>query len=162
MYSLKTILESSRYIVVLGIAGTFLASVALFVFGFAGVIYAIIDTATMHSPLAQSNLKDLSIDLIQTIDIFLLATVLYIIGMGLYELFIDDALKLPSWLEVKTLDDLKSRLLGVVAVILPVTFLGILVDWKQGISILWVGIAVAVVMLAIAALQLTAFVKKRQ
>ncbi len=159
---MKHILESSRFIVLLGIVGTFLASLALFLFGFAGVFYSAYDAITMSSPFAQDNLKQLSINLIQTIDIFLLATVLYIIALGLYELFIDDALELPSWLEVKTLDDLKSRLLGVVAVILPVTFLGILVDWKQGKDILWVGLAVSVVLVSIAAIQLTAIVKHRK
>ena len=153
---MKKFLESSRYVVLLGIAGTFLASVALFLFGFAGVAYAVYAGLTAPGTLATDNLKELSINLIQTIDIFLLATVLYIIALGLYELFIDDSLELPSWLNVRTLDDLKARLLGVIVVILPVTFLGKLVEWKAGIDILWLGLSVGVVVVSIAAIQFIA------
>jgi uncharacterized membrane protein YqhA len=150
---LKKFLENSRYVVLLGIAGTFLASVALFLFGLAGVVASIIDGITATDPFNYDHLKDLGIVLIQAIDAFLLATVLYIIALGLYELFIDESLDLPQWLEVQTLDDLKARLLGVVVVILPVTFLGKLVEWKQGQDILWLGLAVGVVLIAIAAVQ---------
>ena len=158
----KKFLENSRYIVYLGIAGTFLASLALFLFGFAGVIQAVWHGLSISDPFGYTHVKEFSVVLIQTIDIFLLATVLYIITLGLYELFIDDALTLPDWLEVKTLDDLKIRLLGVVVVILPVTFLGKLVEWKQGQDILWMGLAVGVVLLAIASTQLVAVIKHKK
>lgn len=159
---MKNFLENSRYVVLLGIGGTFLASVALFIFGFAGVIAAAWEGLTVSDPFDYTHLKELSIVLIQTIDIFLLATVLYIIALGLYELFIDDALELPNWLEVSTLDDLKGRLLGVIVVILPVTFLGKLVEWKQGQDILWLGLAVGAVLLAIAAIQHSGIVKHKK
>jgi uncharacterized membrane protein YqhA len=150
---MKGFLESSRYIVLLGIFGTFLAALALFLFGFFGIISAVWDALTIADPFSYKHLKELSIILIQEIDVFLLATVLYIITLGLYELFIDEALDLPHWLEVRTLDDLKARQLGVIIVLLPVTFLGQLVQWKQGQDILWLGLAVGIVLLAIAATQ---------
>lgn len=115
----------------------------------------------VSNPFGHDNLKELSIVLIQAIDIFLLATVLYIIALGLYELFIDEALDLPHWLEVHTLDDLKARLLGVIVVILPVTFLGKLVEWRKGQEILWLGLAVGAVLVAIAATQYVAVIKKK-
>lgn len=151
---MKSFLESSRYVVLLGIVGTFLAAVALFLFGLGGVVTAIWEGLTAPAPFGYDHLKEFSIVLIQTIDIFLLATVLYIIALGLYELFVDDALDLPNWLEVQTLDDLKARLLGVIIVLLPVTFLGQLVQWKKGIDILWLGLAIGAVLAAIAATQI--------
>lgn len=99
--------------------------------------------------------------LIQTVDIFLLATVLYIVALGLYELFIDDSLKLPDWLKVRTLEDLKIRLLGIVAVILPITFLGKVVEWKSGNDILWLGLSIGAVLLAIAVGQISILDKKK-
>ena len=127
----------------------------------AGVLVSIWDGLSVSDPFGYDNIKNISVILIQTIDIFLLATVLYIIALGLYELFIDDALDLPDWLEVVTLDDLKAKLLGVIAVILPVTFLGKLVEWKQGQDILWMGLAVGVVLAAIAAIQYTGLIKNK-
>ena len=159
---MKNFLENSRYVVYLGIGGTFLASVALFIFGFAGVIVAAWEGINASYPFGYSHIKELSVILIQTIDTFLLATVLYIIALGLYELFIDDALKLPKWLVVHTLDDLKGRLLGVIVVILPVTFLSKLVEWKQGQDILWLGLAVGIVLLAIAAIQFSGIVSHKK
>lgn len=159
---MKSFLENSRQIVLLGIIGTFLAALALFLFGFAGVLSAIWQGVTVASPFDYDNLKELSIVLIQAIDIFLLATVVYIIALGLYELFIDDALDLPHWLEVKTLDDLKARLLGVIIVLLPVTFLGQLVQWKGGQDIFWLGLAVGAVLLAIAATQFVSIFKHKK
>ncbi len=148
---MKSFLQNSRYVVMFGIVGTFLASLALFLFGLAGIVSAIWEGLAAQNPVSHGHIKELSIVLIQAIDVFLLATVLYIIALGLYELFIDETLDLPRWLEIHTLDDLKARLLGVIVVILPVTFLGKLVEWKQGQDILWLGLSVGIVMIAIAA-----------
>ncbi len=54
-------------------------------------------------------------------------TVLLVIGYGLYELFIDTEIELPDWLQVRDLDDLKSKLIGVVVAIIAVVFVGALV-----------------------------------
>lgn len=159
---MKSFLENSRLVVLLGIAGTFLAAVALFLFGLAGVVVTVWDGLTASDPFNYTHLKELSIVLIQAIDVFLLATVLYIIALGLYELFIDDALELPHWLEVHTLDDLKARLLGVIVVILPVTFLGKLVEWQKGQDILWMGLAVGAVLLSVAAVQYVTSLKAKK
>lgn len=150
---MKRLLENSRYIVLIGVFGTFLASLSLFLFGIGSVISAIFKALITSNQFEAGRIKELSVVLIQTIDIFLLATVFYIIALGLYELFIDSSLQLPHWLEIKTLDDLEIRLLSVVVVILPVTFLGKLVEWKSGIDILWLGLAVGSVLLSVAFIQ---------
>ena len=159
---MKKLLESSRFIVMFGVLGTFLAALALFFFGFLGVLNSIYNGINATEPYNYENLKSISIILLHAIDIFLLATVLYIIAMGLFELFIDDRLELPKWLEIHTLDDLKSRMLGVVVVILPVSFLGKLSEWKSGLDIVWLGVAVAVIMLSIAVVQYVSGLNKKQ
>jgi len=58
--------------------------------------------------------KLLAVAFTQLIDTFLLGTVLYIVAIGLYELFIDPQIKTPAWLEIRSIDDLKERLLGTV------------------------------------------------
>ena len=67
---------------------------------------------------------------------------LYIIGVGLYELFIGP-LDLPDWLEINDLDDLKVKLIGVLVTVLGVLFLGRVVRWDGTQSILPLGIAIA-------------------
>jgi uncharacterized membrane protein YqhA len=87
---------------------------------------------------------------VEMIDLFLLGIVFYIVSLGLYSVFIDDKLVLPRWLKITNLDDLKGKLLGIVVVLLAVTFLGSVVDWSIGdFSILALGIAVGLVLFAL-------------
>ena len=159
---MKRFLEKSRHIIIIGVVGTFIASLALFIFGFAGIVFAVWNSVGATDPFGYENIKEISVILITAVDIFLLATVHYIIALGLYELFIDESLDLPAWLEVRTLDDLKSRLLGVIAVILPVAFLGKMVEWKSGQDILWLGLAVSAVLIAIASIQYVSYIRKKK
>ncbi len=61
----------------------------------------------------------------------MLAVVLYIMAVGLYELFIDDNLDLPAWLVIHNLEDLKEKLVGVVIVVLAVFFLGRVIESEK-------------------------------
>ncbi len=64
-------------------------------------------------------------------------------------IFIDESLPTPKWLMITSLDDLKTRLLGVVVVLLAVTFLGEEVNWNGSNNIVAVGIAVGLVLFAL-------------
>jgi uncharacterized membrane protein YqhA len=75
--------------------------------------------------------------------------VLLMIALGLYELFIDSELKLPDWLHIRTFDDLKNKLVGVVLVVLAVIFLGHVVAWDGSKDLLGFGLAVAAVIAAL-------------
>jgi uncharacterized membrane protein YqhA len=83
--------------------------------------------------------------------LFLLSTILYITSLGLYRLFIDPKLPLPNWLVIGDLNDLKERILGVILVLLAISFLGYVVDWHFGdYSIVALGVAIGLVLFAIA------------
>lgn len=71
------------------------------------------------------------------------------IALGLYELFIDNTLKLPEWLQIRTFDDLKNKLVGVVLVVLAVLFLGHVVAWDGSRDLLGFGLAIAAVIAAL-------------
>ncbi len=45
------------------------------------------------------------------------------------ELFIDDTIPLPAWLQIHSLDDLKAKLISVVVTLLGVLLLGYAVSW---------------------------------
>ncbi len=105
---------------------------------------------TLHSCTFSSKAaKILALGLIESIDLFLLGTVFYIIALGLYELFIDDTIQLPHWLVIHTLDDLKNKLLGVAVVIMAVVFLGNVINWHGEPEIVYLGIAIAFVIVAL-------------
>ena len=75
--------------------------------------------------------------------------VLYIVALGLYDLFIDDKLPMPSWLVIRDIDDLKEKLIGVVIVLLAVTFLSNVVTWNGNPNIVALGAAIGLVLLGL-------------
>ena len=48
--------------------------------------------------------KELTLVLVTNIDLFLLSAGFYIIALGFYELFVDDDIELPDWLEIHDFD----------------------------------------------------------
>ena len=80
----------------------------------------------------------------------LLATALLIFAIGLYELFVED-IEMPEWLEVHSLHDLKAKLASVIVLVLGVSFLAHLAEWKDARETLEFGLAVAVVAAALIA-----------
>lgn len=145
---LRNILAGSRYLVVIAVIGTFLASIATLVYGGITIVFILFETFS-HGDFSTTGIKHLSVECIELIDLFLLGTVLYIIALGLYELFIDESIPTPQWLVISSLDSLKEKLLGVIAVLLAVTFLGDVVTWNGSTSILAAGVAVGLVLFAL-------------
>lgn len=149
--------SSSRYLVLIAVACTFIASVTLLFYAGAAIIQQVI-SVIMNGTVSTKDGKLIALDFIQNADIFLISTVLYIMAVGLYELFIDNTIELPGWLVIKNLDDLKEKLIGVVVVGLAVDFLGHAVTWHGETSILFLGGAIALV---IAGLTVFTVLKKK-
>jgi uncharacterized membrane protein YqhA len=97
-----------------------------------------------------SLLKDTIVEVLTAVDAILLGTVLLVIGYGLYELFIDPDLDVPAWLRVKNLDDLKSKLIGVVVAIIAVVFVGVFVDSKRAEDVISYGVGAGALVLGLA------------
>ncbi len=150
-------LGTSRYLIALAVLGAFLSALLLLVYGTLAVVELGWDTLR-RGEVSVDGAKYLAVDLVELTDVFLLGTVLMIVALGLYELFIDPALPVPPWLRIRDLDELKGKLIGVVAVLLAVTFLGFVVEWKGNPEILHLGVAIALV---IGALSLLTAVKDR-
>lgn len=145
------ILANSRFLVALAVISTFLGAVVLLVASVVTVARVIWEQVTKFD-FAQWNVRQLdhlSVQFIQVTDAVLLGTVLYIIAMGLYQLFVNSNLPVPSWLKVRDLAELKRDLLAVTIVLLGVTFLGEAVEWQEGEDILPFGLAIALVVLAL-------------
>jgi len=92
------------------------------------------------------------------IDLFLIGATELIAAIGLYELFVRPGQarrpgsKLPAWLEMRDLNDLKARVIAMAVLLSATTFVEILVDEAStGAEVLEVGGAVAVVIAALTA-----------
>jgi uncharacterized membrane protein YqhA len=153
---LGRIIMWSRYLVIIAILGSFIAAVVVLVYGGLGVL-GIIRDAFAHSIFTEAESKRLAVECIDLIDLFFLGIVLYIVALGLYELFIDEHLPTPAWLIVPNLEDLKGKLLGVIIVLLAVTFLANVVEWNGGTAILALGIAIGLIIFALGYITIQSF-----
>jgi uncharacterized membrane protein YqhA len=153
---MNTFFKLTRYMIVLPVIGSFLAALATICYGTYKVILVITEIFQGIDP--EKAIKVISVSFIEVIDLFLVGTVFYIIAMGLYELFIDDRLELPDWLVIHHLDDLKSKLISGIVVIMSVYFLGVLVLGDPKIDLLRTSIAIGIM---IAALSFFQFIKSK-
>ena len=144
---LHRILARSRYLMLIAVFGSFAASVTLLIYGALETLITI--GHTVRAPVSSANSKQLILSCIEVVDLFLLATVFYITALGLYELFIDERIKVPDWLEIHTIDDLKTKLTSVIVVVLSVLFLSEVVRWNGGTNILPLGAGIALVIAAL-------------
>jgi len=131
----------------IAVFGSFAASVTLLIYGALETVITIGHTATVS--VSSENSKQLILSCIEVVDLFLLATVFYITALGLYELFIDERIKVPFWLEIHSIDDLKTKLTSVIVVVLSVLFLSEVVWWNGGTNILPLGAGIALVIAAL-------------
>jgi uncharacterized membrane protein YqhA len=97
-----------------------------------------------------TNLKLTIVEVLTAVDAILLGTVLLVIGYGLYELFIDSEIEVPLWLRVEDLDDLKSKLIGVVVAIVAVVFVGVFVDSNRAGDVISYGVGAGALVLGLA------------
>ena len=79
----------------------------------------------------------------------LISAALLIIGIGLYALFVGRVERLPHWLDITSLDDLKDKLISVIVAVLAVNFFTRVVEW-QGDNILYLGGAIGIVIASLA------------
>lgn len=142
------LLAGSRYMIVVAVICTLIGATALLAYG-AYETVRVLQAMLTPGELGPKGPKGLILSLIELTDLFLLATVLYVIAIGLFELFVDDRLDLPNWLEIRDLNDLKEKLIGVLIVVMGVLFLGQLVTWDGQRDLLRYGAGNALVIAAL-------------
>ncbi|MBI3753589.1 MAG: YqhA family protein [Deltaproteobacteria bacterium] len=142
---MKALLENAKYAVILAVISSLAASVSIFVWSSVKMLLAILH---MFSGLFSSEATGMAAHMVAILDSFILAVILYIFAIALYELFIGD-LNLPDWLVIKDLDDLKKKLSSVIALMLAVTFLEHLAEWNDPQGTLMFAIAIAAVIFAL-------------
>lgn len=132
---MKRLLGLTRYAVVIPALASILGALLLMAQGSFAMVLAVIDSLE-----SQYGLKETIVEVLTAIDAILLGTVLLVIGYGLYELFIDTDIDVPMWLRVEDLDDLKSKLIGVVVAIIAVVYVGVFVDSNRADDVIAYGV----------------------
>ena len=150
---LRNVFAASRFVIGLAVLGSFVGSAILLVIATITLFRIAWNEIVNFDPNdlggRHNRIESLAVDLIEITDVILLGTVLYIVALGLYQLFIDQSLALPRWLKVNNLTDLKRDLIGVVVVLLGVSFLGEVVKGEDKNLLLPFGAGIALVIAAL-------------
>jgi uncharacterized membrane protein YqhA len=144
---MKVLLRASRYFIVLAVIGCVVMFAAVTVFATIAVGDAIVHFYGAGSGL--SEIASVTVYAFKILDLFLLATILYIVALGLATLFLNVQGALPAWLKLRDLQDLKHVLSQTVVVVMVVAFLGDVLEWESGTDIIFVGAGIAAVIAAL-------------
>lgn len=136
---MKGILERSRYLAGIGVISLLVASFSAFAWG---TIKTVLTTLLVIRSLGSDS--SITIELIEIIDIFLIATAILIFAASLYELFIGK-LDMPEWMLAHDLYELKAKLSSMIVLVMGVKFLQKLIEVKDATELMQRGIATAVV-----------------
>ncbi|MGA0876550.1 MAG: YqhA family protein [Candidatus Nanopelagicaceae bacterium] len=150
---MKRILGLTRYAVFVPAIASIIGAILLMGQGSLEILKVVYSAVS-----SEYGLKETIVEVLTAVDAILLGTVLLVIGYGLYELFIDAEIEVPLWLRVRDLDDLKSKLIGVVVAILAVVFVGVFVDSNRSEDVISYGVGAGAL---VAGLAIFAFATKK-
>lgn len=153
---------NSRFVIISAVLGSLFAGFAIFYMATVDVIYLVqhmfhyADSSMTDE--ARKALHDSTVShIVEVVDGYLLATVMLIFSLGLYELFISDidqahgSKASSKILVINSLDDLKSRLAKVILMIMIVTLFEEALNMKMStpIDLLYLGGSIALIALAL-------------
>ena len=99
---MRRLIIGSRFIVLFAVAAAALAAAGALIYGAIATVRVTVELFTAANVMTGSvdavlaGVKHASVAFIELIDLILLGTVLYIVAIGLYQLFIDPELDLPD------------------------------------------------------------------
>ena len=155
-------LWNSRFVIMTAVLGSLFSGFAIFYMATVDVVYLVqhilhyADSGMTEE--ARKVLHDSTVShIVEVVDGYLLATVMLIFSLGLYELFISDIDQAhgnkssSKILVISSLDDLKSRLAKVIIMIMIVTLFEEALNMKMTapIDLLYLGGSIALVALAL-------------
>jgi uncharacterized membrane protein YqhA len=148
----ERMLSLSRVVVVVPVIVLVLSAISSFAYGtdvFVHSVRRVVDDPNLTS-------HNLGFLLLLT-DLFLVGATLLIAAFGFYDLFItridahSPSLRLPGWLRMRDLNDLKARVISMVILVVAVAFADVVVEAGGGLNTLYLGAAVALVIAALTA-----------
>ncbi|MCK9200101.1 MAG: YqhA family protein [Gallionella sp.] len=155
-------LWNSRFMVLTAVVGSLLAGIAIFYMATVDVVnlfsHALHYADSSLTPEARKALHDATVShIVEVVDGYLLATVMMIFSLGMYELFISDidqahgSKASSKILVINSLDDLKSRLAKVILMIMIVTLFeeALNMHLESPLDLVYLGAAIALISIAL-------------
>ncbi len=155
-------LWNSRFMVLAAVVGSLLAGVTIFYMATVDVVYlfshALHYADSSLTAEARKALHDSTVShIVEVVDGYLLAMVMLIFSLGMYELFISDidqasdSKGASKILVINNLDDLKSRLAKVILMIMIVTLFeeALNMHMETPLDLVYLGAAIALISIAL-------------
>ncbi len=146
-----------RYMVVLAMISALVGAGLLLIIGTSHVVEAVLLFVGLVDPhVAGNQSNEAVVEVIESLDNFLLSFVLIYFAYSIYYLFLggedkenqDKAIKLPGWLEVESLGHMKRVLLEVILVLISVFFLKLVFTAQDDLA--WSVLILPITIVAIA------------
>jgi uncharacterized membrane protein YqhA len=142
---LARLIGRSRVVVVIAVLAVLLAAFSLFLLG-AWLALSTVWSAWSGVVGGSLDSTEVIIRFLEIVTVMLKAVFFYLIGVGFYSLFISP-LNVTVALGVETLNDLETKIISVIIVIMAVAFLERFIRWEAPLELLYhsaaLGIAVA-------------------
>jgi len=152
----------SRYVVLFAVVASMAAGFAIFYVATVDVVYLVMHVSHYADPEITAEVRkglhdDTISHIVEVVDGYLLATVMLIFSLGLYELFVSDidearrSKASSKILVIENLDDLKARLAKVILMILIVTLFeqALKLRIESTLDLLYLGGSIALIGLAL-------------
>lgn len=153
----QNILWLSRYMIIFPVIGGIFSAFIMILIGIYDVIHSVIETSNMLWTHRLEHNTTIILHVISSLDAFLIATVLLIFSIGLYELFIckithaERDTNSSQILVINSLDQLKEKVAKVIIMVLIVTFFqeSLSFDYTNVQDLLYLALAIFLVALAV-------------
>jgi uncharacterized membrane protein YqhA len=148
-FGVERLLAESLRLAYIPVAVLLLAALGAFVYGTVLFVHSVRQIVDHPFPVGhQIGLFLLDIDL------FLIGATLLISAVGFYELFVreirfESSPRVPAWLQMNDLNDLKGRVIAMVVLVASVSFVEVVVDAPTGRQALQLGLGIASVIIAL-------------
>lgn len=130
---------------------TFLAVLGVLVLAIGIYLYSFYEIVGVMKSVFSGEAEDgvVILKALKAIDAVLVGVIFFIIGLGLFELFILPIDNLPEWFKVENIDQLKAMLIKVIVLVMGVSFTGRIITWDGESNLLGFGVGLGVVILAL-------------
>ena len=131
-------------------------------------IETIVNQIVDKKETADTIADDLIVNMVETIDTFLVAIMLFIFGIGVYEIFVNkikprlNTEERPKWARISSIDDLKSLIVKVVIIALIVNFYKhvLRIQINDTRDVMYVAIGILLISLAFVLVEITRYFHK--
>ena len=130
----EQLLWQSRFLVLIAVVASLLGALLLFVVGTLDIIHVVISAVEYYLGKSEVDIHDFLVtDIIIAIDIYLIAVVLLIFGLGIYRLFVSTIDESEQHgknhpFNVQSFDELKDKIVRVVILAVIIEFFRAVVD----------------------------------